>query len=196
MEGQSSTATYDQTGNHTACVSMSHWKKVVESGASDHMTGTISIFLTYFSSHVGAIIVADGSSTTVKGRGNSHLSIDLKLAYMLYAPNSLFNLISVSQITKKLNCSVSFFPNGCIFQNLLMLKTIGKERVEGGIYVFEAIPLPVAHSVKSTIPYMIHCHLGDLASTTLQKFYSKFKIFFFWNVSHVIMLNISVDIYL
>ena len=50
-----------------------------------------------------------GSTTFVKGIGTSHPSLSLPLSSALSIPHSLFDLMSVSKLTTKLNRSISFF---------------------------------------------------------------------------------------
>lgn len=56
---------------------------------------------------------------------------------ILYVPDFRFNLLSVSKLTRELSCSVNFFPDFYVFQNLYndKVKGIGKER--GGLYVLK-----------------------------------------------------------
>lgn len=51
------------------------------------------------------------------------------IEHVLYIPQFRYNLLSVSKITKALQCFVAFFPDLCIFQDLYtkMVKAISKE---------------------------------------------------------------------
>lgn len=58
----------------------------------------------------------------------------MSLSSILHVPNLALNLLSVSHITNSLNCSVTFFPSFCLFQDLVMKKIIGRGHEEGRLY--------------------------------------------------------------
>lgn len=98
--------------------------------------------------------------------------------------NSLlhFNLLSVSQITKALNCCVLFFSDLCLFQDLMTGKIIGRGRESGGLYVLETtipkmpnpkVPKLVACSSTMT-PLQLHYRLGHPSLPILKKIVSSF----------------------
>lgn len=59
----------------------------------------------------------------------------MQVDQVLYVPDFKFNLLSVSKLTKALSCSVNFFPDFCVFQDLYngRVREIGRE--EGGLYI-------------------------------------------------------------
>ena len=69
------------------------------------------------------------------------------LENVLFIPDFKYNLLSVSKITRELNCFVSFYPGFCLFQDLTSgtLKGIGKE--SDGLYIIFSPP----HYVHSNI---------------------------------------------
>ena len=69
--------------------------------------------------------------------GNVSLSPTFSISSILLAPNLSNNLLSISQITKHLNCSVTFYPTYCVFQDNLTKMTIGTGRERGGLYYWE-----------------------------------------------------------
>jgi len=96
----------------TACISQSmegHNSWVIDSGASDHISGNTSLFSTIsFQEKSHFITLANGSKTSSKGVGQAILSPSLNLKFVLFISNCPFNLISLSQLTKIVNCSVTF----------------------------------------------------------------------------------------
>ena len=102
-------ATLAQTGNPISCLtsSTSHtW--IINSGATDHMTenrGIMSSFTLALSSK--SVVLANGSYTLVQGIGIAITTLTLPLSYLL--PHFSFNMLTVSKITKVLNCTVIFF---------------------------------------------------------------------------------------
>lgn len=103
-----------QSGNPVAFVSQSSslgpW--ILDSGASDHMTGNKSLFthLSYLDS-LPSVTFADGSQIKVQGSGQTHPSSKLSLDSVLYVPGCPFNLISISKLTRTLDYSVLFVNN-------------------------------------------------------------------------------------
>lgn len=61
------------------------------------------------------------------------------------------NLLSVSQLTKQLSCSITFFPSHCVFQDLRTRKTIGggREALNKGLYLFDTGSLSAAAAFVS-----------------------------------------------
>ncbi|KAL6984256.1 hypothetical protein U1Q18_052618 [Sarracenia purpurea var. burkii] len=126
--------------NPTACVVILHtW--VMDSGASTHMAGLSGILSSYKSipGHV-SVLVTNGSSFAVKGCGVAIPTSALSLYNVLHTPDSPFNLLSSSQITIDLNCSVTFFPDSYVFQDLSMKRTISRGHGSSGLYLLDVAP--------------------------------------------------------
>jgi hypothetical protein len=112
---------------------------VIDSGATDHMTFSSKYFSSYSPcSSQRKITIADGSDTTVAGQGDIHINGSLILKNVLHVPNLLANLISIKQLTKDSNCSVTFFPSHCVFQELGTRRKIGRASMRDGLYYLES----------------------------------------------------------
>ena len=76
---------------------------VIDSGATDHMTGTSNLF-TMFQSHpsTSAVTLADGSISYVLGSGTVHPTPLITLTFVLSLPQFSFNLIYVIIFTRTL----------------------------------------------------------------------------------------------
>ena len=94
-------------------ISPSTW--FIDSGATDHVTGIGSDFLSYSATTQGRAGVAEGSYAPVAGKGTVQVSPNLSLSSVLHVPCFSFNLISVSALIKKLKCRVTFYPFYCAF---------------------------------------------------------------------------------
>ena len=77
---------------------------VIDSGANKHISSILSLLsdLLPIKHHV---VLADGSSRSVHGKG-------------VLQPNKSLSLLSISQLTKALQCSITFDPTLCVFQDL------------------------------------------------------------------------------
>jgi len=114
-------------------------KWIVDSGATCHMTSKLEMLYSVSNSNknVGRkVYLPNGQTTSVTHSGNCKISADDVLENVLVVPNFKYNLLSVSKLTRQLNCSVHFFPECCIFQDLFNgeVKEIGKEK--DGLYYF------------------------------------------------------------
>ena len=70
---------------------------VFDSSASDHMTGNLSLFYSYMpcQGNVG-VKIADGTFTSIAGKGSIRLSENLVLHSVLHVPNLACSLVSIS----------------------------------------------------------------------------------------------------
>ncbi|RVW58055.1 Retrovirus-related Pol polyprotein from transposon RE1 [Vitis vinifera] len=111
---------------------------IVDSGASDHMTGDATIFDTYSSCPNNLTVrIADGSLSKVAGTGSVVLSRDLTLNSVLLVPNLDCNLLSISKLTKEKRCITNFSSTHCEFQDLDSGKTIGNAEECSGLYILK-----------------------------------------------------------
>ncbi|RVW87654.1 hypothetical protein CK203_041182 [Vitis vinifera] len=132
-----SVASVAQTGNASACLthtsSLGPW--ILDSDASDHISGNKDLFSSITTtSALPTVTLANGSQTMAKGFGFAHPLPSLSLHSVLYAPECPFNLISISKITRTLNCSITFSDKFMTLQDQSTGKTIGIGRESQGLY--------------------------------------------------------------
>ena len=83
----------------------------------------------------------------------------LSLSFNLYIPRLSFNLLSISRLTKSLNCSVTSFFDHCVFQEFGTQKMTDTGRESGGLYHLKRGSTVVTCS--RSIPYLdIYYRLG------------------------------------
>ncbi|KAJ9693402.1 hypothetical protein PVL29_012254 [Vitis rotundifolia] len=109
-----SVASIAQTGNSSTCLthtsSLGPW--ILDSSASHHISNNKDLFSSITTTSVlSTVNLANGSQTVVKGIGLAHPLPYLPLTSILYTPECSFNLISISKITRTLNCSITFLIN-------------------------------------------------------------------------------------
>ncbi|XP_072087350.1 uncharacterized protein [Arachis hypogaea] len=164
-------ASVAHSGNSVACISHSSslgpW--VLDSGASDHISGTSSVLSKLeHPAFLPSITLADGSKIGAKGIGQATPLPTIPLKYVLYMPNCPFNLISISQLTRSLNCSVTFFADSVIVQDRGTGQTIGTGCESQGLYRL-ALPTTTVSSVAAVeSPDVVHCRLGHTSLSKLQ----------------------------
>ena len=99
----------------------------------------------------------------------------IPLTSVLSLPKFSFNLMSVSKLTRTLKCYISFFPDFCLFQDLMTKQIIGRGRESGGLYILDpTVSRPIACSGVTT-PFETHCRLGRLSLPSLKKLCPRFS---------------------
>ena len=101
------------------------------------MTGCHELFLIYNPCPGNfKIRIADGSLSSVAGKGNIKLS-NMTIFSVLHVPNLTCNLVSISKLTNDLNCVAKFYPSYCEFQDLLSGRIIANAKENEGLYYLE-----------------------------------------------------------
>ncbi|TYG62130.1 hypothetical protein ES288_D07G203300v1 [Gossypium darwinii] len=84
-----------------------------------------------------SVQLADGSLTSISGIGSIVYTLNITLPSVLHVPKFSINILSVSTITKALNCNLEFFPDHSVFQDLQTGKTIGSGKFCDGFYLLD-----------------------------------------------------------
>ena len=80
----------------------------------------------------------------------------------------------MSKLTRTLNCSISFFLDYCLIQDLLSKRVIGRGCESGGLYILETeVSTHVAYPGVVT-PFELYCRLGHPSLSLLKKLYPRF----------------------
>ena len=86
------------------------------------------------------IQTANGEYVSVDQSGPVTISPSLKINNCLLIPRLSHKLLSISQLTRELNCTVLMSSSGCVVQNAQTGKIIGRGTERDGLYyVDEAI---------------------------------------------------------
>ena len=153
---------------------------IIDSGATNHMTGSPKEFSSYMPrSGKDRVRIADGSSAPIMGCGTISCTPTLPLNPVLHVPNFPVNLLSVSSITKSLNCGAWFEPKFCVFQELKSRKILGTGTEHDGLYYLDGVAAPLAFNATCTSStdefLLLHYRLGHLSFQALgRKFPSLF----------------------
>ena len=105
---------------------------IINSGATDHMTFDPNDFSNTTPPRRTCIANANGATYPVTGAGTVPLSPSLSLAHTLLVPSLSNKLMSVSQVTKELNCVVLIYSTFCLLQDILSKEIIGRGTKRGG----------------------------------------------------------------
>ncbi|RVW84207.1 hypothetical protein CK203_045300 [Vitis vinifera] len=98
----------------------------------------------------------------------------LPLTSVLYTPECPFNLISISKITRTLNCSITFSDKFVTLQDRSTGKTIGIGRESQGLYHLTSDSSP-AVCISTDAPLLIHNRLGHPSLSKFQKMVPRFS---------------------
>jgi hypothetical protein len=81
--------------------------------------------------------IADGSFCSVAGTSSIACTSNFQLSSVLHILSFPISLLSVTYLTKTLDCKIKFFPTHCVFQDLNTGKVIGSGRQQDGFYLLE-----------------------------------------------------------
>lgn len=87
---------------------------IIDTGASHHMTGDISLLVDLKDIPSCKVGFADGSTTFAKKVGVLPLSDRISLLDVLYVPDLNCSLISVSKLLRNSNCFTFFTDTLCV----------------------------------------------------------------------------------
>lgn len=116
------------------------------------MTGMSFLFTSYsVCSGKYKVWIADCSLFSIVGQGNIPITPNISLSSVLHVPKFSLNLLSISHITKGLNCCVTFFLSNCVFQNMVMWKTIGLEHEKDALYLLDSCSVVITPEIKRVV---------------------------------------------
>ena len=107
---------------------------ILDTGATHHIACSKSLF-TYLKpqSNTSPVIFPNGQSATISFIGSVELPNGLYLNNVLYVPSFKLNLLSIPQLTKEMSCRVIFHHDHYLIQDLQSRKTIGLDKLRGGL---------------------------------------------------------------
>ncbi|XP_077246070.1 uncharacterized protein LOC143885920 [Tasmannia lanceolata] len=126
---------------------------LIDYGASHHMTGNSTLLSPFTScAPTKMVTLANGTRCPISGTGTVTAISNLSLSSVLCVPTFSCNLLSVSQLTNRLNCSVTFFPSNFVFQDLTTGKKIGLGHATDGLYYLDDAITPTAFIIFIVSP--------------------------------------------
>ncbi|XP_070026187.1 protein MTL1-like [Nicotiana sylvestris] len=121
-----------QTDSIMTCISQSSISEswVIDSGASDHISGNKSLFTSIsYSQSLPTVTMANRSQTMATAIGQASPLLSLPLDSILYVSDSSFNLIAISRLDKSLKSVVSFLDDLVFIQECSTGRIIGKDKL-------------------------------------------------------------------
>jgi hypothetical protein len=109
----------------------------MDSGATDHMTFCSGDFPNTTEPRRTGITNANGVVYPVTRAGTVHISPSISLTNTILVPSLSNKLLSVSQVTEDLNCVALMYLKFCLFQDILIEKTIERGTKREGLYYMD-----------------------------------------------------------
>ncbi|KAH6788110.1 hypothetical protein C2S52_007662 [Perilla frutescens var. hirtella] len=137
---------------------------IFDCGATDTMTFDSSDIVKHTTPRKSHVQTANGELAPVKGAGTIKLSPTLQLSNCVFVPTMSHKLLSISHVTRELNCTLLMQPHFYLLHDIRTGEIIGRGTERCGLYyVDEIAPKGVAmlthRPVQSTV-------LGDHTSET------------------------------
>ena len=142
---------------------------IIDTGASNHMTGSID-FLTEISVMAPVYIkLPDGRFTVANQQGKVSLGSHLQLSNVFFVDGLQCHLISVSQLTRDRGCLFQISDKLCVVQDRTTQMLIGAGEQLNGLYFFRGMDDPVmVHAMEVQLVDVWHRPLGHPASKTME----------------------------
>ncbi|GJX38033.1 retrovirus-related pol polyprotein from transposon TNT 1-94 [Tanacetum coccineum] len=150
---------------------------IFDCGATDTMTYDLSDFATSTKPTKSYIHTANGEKINVRNGGTIEISPTLKLSNCLYVPALSHKLLSISHVTKELNCSVIMQPTFCILQDIRTGAIIGRGTERQGLYYVDELTtsgtVMLAHGTSEREAWLWHRRLGHPSGSYLHTLFPK-----------------------
>ncbi|XP_074315341.1 uncharacterized protein LOC141651532 [Silene latifolia] len=110
---------------------------LLDSGATHHMTGCFHILKDVQDINPCMVALLNGKHSKASKEGRVVLGSNLVLQNVLFISDFNFNLISIYQLSKDIDCEINFTNNTCVIQDRMSKKTIGTGEQRGRLYLME-----------------------------------------------------------
>nr|AAD19784.1 putative retroelement pol polyprotein [Arabidopsis thaliana] len=121
---------------------------ILDSGASHHMTGTLSSLTNVVPVPPCPVGFADGSKAFALSVGVLTLSNTVSLTNVLFVPSLNCTLISVSKLLKQTQCLATFTDTLCFLQDRSSKTLIGSGEERGGVYYLTDVTPAKIHTAN------------------------------------------------
>ena len=164
-----------QNNNASAYLAHSLGPWILDSGASDHLSRNKDLFSSLTNtSALPKITLANETQTMAKGIRSTCPLPSLPLTYVLYVPDSPFNLISINKLTHDLNCSITFSYSSVTLQDRSTGRTSGIGHESQGLYHLSSAPSSTV-CTSTDEPLLVNHRLGHSNISKLRKMVSRFS---------------------
>ncbi|XP_076888069.1 uncharacterized protein LOC143538382 [Bidens hawaiensis] len=150
---------------------------IFDCGATDTMTYDSTDFVTSTNPTKSFINTANGEKMSFQSGGTIEILPTLKLSNCLYVPALSHKLLSISHVTKELNCSVLMQPTFCILQDIRTGTIIGRGTERQGLYYVDEVTqsgtVMLSHGTAEREAWLWHRRLGHPSTSYLHALFPK-----------------------
>jgi hypothetical protein len=139
---------------------------IIDSGATNHITSSSKLLYKNENCSLPPVLLPSGDKANIIAKGSLPLNSVYYLHDVLSVPTFKVDLMSVSRLTRSLNCSVTFFSYWCILQDLATRRTIGLGKQRNGLYYLVALATEKSLTNLSSSTNRPACNL-TISSTEL-----------------------------
>lgn len=154
-------------------------KWIFDCGTTDTITYDISDISNMHRAPKSHIQIASGEFTYVEGARTVRISSTLTLSNCLYVPSMSHKLLSISHVTKELNCTLLMQPNFCLLQDIRKGEIIGRGTERDRLYYVEEIAQQgttlLTHGTTDREAWLWHRRLGHPSMGYLKILFPKFS---------------------
>ena len=167
---------------HPMQMQVPHSTWILDSGASRHVTGMPSEFVSftpYPPTYKETVQTADGTSQPIKGVGRVQCTPSITLSSVLYAPSFPVNLVSISSLVDHMGCRVTLDRENCLIEERRTGRKLGIGIRQNGLWYLDrsgtnkalCSALAVGTSEEEARLILQHCRLGHMCFETMRKIY-------------------------
>ncbi|KAK0577292.1 hypothetical protein LWI29_030858 [Acer saccharum] len=139
---------------------------IIDSRATDHISSSSKLFCKQNSCSLPPVLLPSGDKANIMATGSLPLNFVYYLHNVLCVPTFKVDLLSVSRLTRGLNCSITFFPYWCVLQDLATKRMIGLGKQRNGLYYLAALAAKNPVHIHKTATKQPTCNL-TVSSTYL-----------------------------
>lgn len=161
---------------------------IIDTGATDHIVSSPNFLNNLLPSHSTSVRLPNGAKVDIMFIGTTKISPNLSFSDVLCVSSFRVNLLSVSKITRSLNCSITFFLDFCILQDMATKRMSGP-----GLQVTVYITFPQVLLFIHPIPLIAYplnmiCSTNDLDILLphLQNFLERQLLEFIFNLHNLV----------
>ena len=119
-------------------ISSHHW--IIDSDATYHISLSPKLFLRKDKNiSLPPVLLPSGEKANIVAKGSLSLNFVYYLRDVLCVPTFKVDLMSVSRLTRGLDCLVTFFTHWCVLQDLATRRMIGLGKQRDGLYYLAAL---------------------------------------------------------
>ncbi|CAH9115486.1 unnamed protein product [Cuscuta epithymum] len=187
--GKASDVLHDiSTACSTSGSTYQHSDWIFDCGATDTMSFELSDFDKISKAQKRHVQTANEELLPVQGAGTIKISESLKIPNCLYVPSLAHKLLSVSHVTKELNCTLLMQPSFCMLHHIRTGTIVGHGTEQNGLYFVDEITQQgnalLTHGSPDRLAWLWYRRLGHPSFVYLKTLFPQFENFLTCTVIH------------